>query len=121
MLTDLEERQLRNRLESYKSQCEAMQIQLDKLPKGSFIALQLIKPDEHNVYEQKKQQKHHKGDLEYNLDLKLYIDDHAPVRVNNMLTRDYKELCDRYTGGKCQYIEEGILKHNRDKKVSYDL
>lgn len=97
MLTETEERQLRNELDYYKRAFESARAQLDKMPKQSFIALTL---------ESVKGQS-------YQMDIKMYINDHTPVRINNHLLDDYRRLCEIYTGGKCEYIEEGIRKDYR--------
>ena len=111
-MTETEIRQLKNERDYYKRAFQSARAQLDKLPKGSFIALQL---------ERAKRDAREKNKSQYDMDIKMYIDDHSPVRLNNELTANFKALCETYTGGKCQYVEEGILRgDHRNESASYD-
>lgn len=93
-ITEADLRIMRNDLDYYRRAYKSQKAQLDKMPKGSFVAIQIIGTE-------KKRWK---------CDMQTYICDGDGVRKNNQLLHIYRYLCEHYHGGKVRYIEEGITK-----------
>ena len=97
-ITEADLRIMRNDLDFYRRAYKSQQVQLDKMPRGSFIAIQLL-----GVECKAKKQR-------WKCDMQAHICDGDGVRKNNELRRVFKYLCEHYYGGNIKYIEEGITK-----------